>query len=335
MPTPISFTLRGQERHAPDIRELALEMAGELAEEGRYIHPLPAGVDYTRNVYDTVMEQVGRLNTSTRDHHIDIDFFICKIRMPYEMPRELQNVFWTAFAATYLNRMAAAFRSLCRDKQPLAFAAAFTILSILPAGSSGPYLYTFLRSPASVGIPNIIAKAFVLGIRNIDIKDPQVHYLILSRCLLWGHCTDGDDGMASIDSTWRRRIREGITPSAPSDKPWTKELTLMLDAAQSLALAQYAIDNDHQLYTCGNAKHPSCTQGERGITYPCGGCKTMRYCNKRCQSKCCTLWMLLLCCRPDFLSQSQKQLGNPITMTCASRLLNDDVSAAPFLYRLS
>ncbi|VDC06212.1 unnamed protein product [Peniophora sp. CBMAI 1063] len=193
-------------REVTNLMKECTAAADRLAQRARLTpdsEPLPAGIDFTSDEYDAIVEQ---------------------LKAKSNLPKHAAESVECAFAAKYLERLVTVLRTLSLEAQPKAISIYIRIISLLgnpvDGRPSNPYLRNFFTSEEHAkDLASLIARAIVNGV-EFTAKPGSLSAVCrqLYTIVVFGDSSWGDDGRACIDLPLRQAVVEKLKPSmAPQD----------------------------------------------------------------------------------------------------------------------
>ncbi|KAJ7601058.1 hypothetical protein C8J56DRAFT_25137 [Mycena floridula] len=204
-----------------------------------------------------------------------------------------QDIFWSAFIARHLAKLATTLKTLSLSKQRNAFSVVVQIFSWLPDPKENPYFRRFLASSAftdAPALPTLIASAFT-KVDYLVAEGQERIATLLIHFLFWCDTGLGDDKNGSIDAEVRSALAADLRrcfapPAARNKKMELRRLEGILSKAMAMpGPPGYYIQSTRE-YLEGQV---DICPGEGGLcgeetTLQCSSCKVYRYCSKECQT---------------------------------------------------
>ncbi|KAK1222047.1 hypothetical protein PQX77_015146 [Marasmius sp. AFHP31] len=284
-------TFKGKEYDVNGLVQECTGMAEELAKTAKIQEPLPENVDMTEEENKLVQQQVSHLSALAPKVPAESIYQI--VAVTKSLPPQIVDAWWNAFIAKYLPNLADVLKKASRETQREHVSTLIQILSLLPDPTDSPYFRRFLRnSDVCAGLPTIIARHFVDGIKWKRPSGPGHICTLIIHTIHWCDASLGDDKKASVDKDVRARLRTKLEASIKQCKGRLEELQLiemerlhgLLGAVEFLPGDQYASSTrgylEGQVDMC---RRPDCYEGDEA-SLRCSKCKCTRYCGKKCQT---------------------------------------------------
>ena len=214
------------------------------------------------------------------------------------MPQSFTDPLYIAFSANYLPALAAALRTLSPDTQRKAFSTLLQILSLLPDPEADPYFRRFLGSPHVVGLPTLVASAFVRGVDWLRPSGPGNLCNLVFYMLVWCDPGMGDDAQTCIDKAARDPLttKVAVLQSTPDFARLDARQRAMVERlVKALTTLEHAPKAGMSAPMWLAAQRELAENAVRGLNecavcaeedeelFLCSKCKTVKYCSKECQ----------------------------------------------------